>query len=345
VRRVTKLPLAKLSIHIGHLFAVLSFGMSVFSASLAWGGPSFPLEGFVQANGVRLQYLDWGGSGEAMILLHGLADNPHVFDDLAPAFVDRFHVVGYARRGSGSSDAKGPYDVDTLADDLRGLMDALGIEKADLVGASAGGDEITEMAAKHPERVSGIVYLDAGYDWSDPDFYAAYQALPFRAIERPSSATASMNAFRSYQKAMWYPGLDDIRRIEAQLRDSVVIQPDGSVMDRTSAEVVKALYSALFSNKRRDYAHVRCPVLAIYAQHVYDVEGAATPRRHEARAYEEKYSRPFQTKSIDLVGRELANVQVLRVPGAHGSFFLTHRTQVVGAMRRFLTEVGPNGAK
>ena len=57
-------------------------------------------EHVVEVNGVKLEYLDWGGPGEVLILLHGSGDNPHVFDDLAPAFMDRFHVIAYARRGT-----------------------------------------------------------------------------------------------------------------------------------------------------------------------------------------------------------------------------------------------------
>src|SRR6185436_18715655 len=110
-----------------------------------------PIEGFVETNGVRLQYLDWGGTGPALILIHGLGDDPHAYMDLAPAFADRFHVIAYASRGSGSSDAHGPYDTATLTEDLRGLMDALGIVRADLAGSSAGGNEVTAMAARYPQ--------------------------------------------------------------------------------------------------------------------------------------------------------------------------------------------------
>src|ERR1700730_12280129 len=156
------------------------------------------LEGFVETNDDRLQYLDWGGSGPALILIHGLGDNPHKYDDLAPAFTDRFRVIAYARRGAGASDKKGPYDIGTLTEDLRGLMDALGIAKADIVGQSSGGDEITEMAIAHPDRVRRIVYLDGVYDYSDPEFRVVEKALPSWVFGRPASVMASLDAFRWY---------------------------------------------------------------------------------------------------------------------------------------------------
>src|SRR5260370_40868199 len=103
-----------------------------------WSDPAAHKSGFVTANGVRPYYLDWGGSGAALILIHGLNGSPHCFDDLASAFTDRFRVVAYARRGNGQSEAKGPYDIATFTEDLRGLMDGLGIAKAHLAGHSIG---------------------------------------------------------------------------------------------------------------------------------------------------------------------------------------------------------------
>lgn len=314
---------------------LLIHGLAPTGACAAASGP---MEGFVDTNGVRLQYLDWGGSGPALILLHGLADNPHRFDDLAPAFAGQFHVIAYARRGSGSSDAKAPYDTVTLTQDLLGLMDALKIAKASLVGHSAGGDEITEMAVEHPERVSRIVYLDGGYDWADPAFHAVYNELPSKVLELPMGAMASLDGFLGYQRIMWYRELDDMRRIEADLRQRVVLQPDGSLKNRTPKELMDALYAALWTNKRREYTRVRCPALAIYADHLYDLHIDDAEKRHSFIAFEQKFWSPFQRESIDRVRRELANVEIVRVPGLHDSFPLTSRQQVVSTMRSFLSD-------
>ena len=51
--------------------------------------------------GVRLEVLDWGGKGQALVLLTGIGDNAHVFDEFAYQFTDRFHVIGITRRGFG----------------------------------------------------------------------------------------------------------------------------------------------------------------------------------------------------------------------------------------------------
>ena len=152
-----------------------------------WSDNSRHKSGFVTANGVRLQYLDWGGSGPALILIHGYGDNPHAFDDLAPAFTDRFRVIAYAQRGHGNSEVRGPYDTATMTEDLRAFMDSLGIAKANLAGWSMAGNVITAMSGAHPERIDHLVYLDGAYDWSDPASAAALQAFPYEYPAPPSA--------------------------------------------------------------------------------------------------------------------------------------------------------------
>jgi pimeloyl-ACP methyl ester carboxylesterase len=294
-----------------------------------------PLEGFVQTNSVRLQYLDWGGSGAALILLHGLGDNPHAFDDFAPAFVAQFHVVALARRGSAGSEVKGPYDVGTLTEDLRGFMDALGIAHANLIGHSVSGNEITEMASRYPERVDRIVYFDAGYDWSDPEFRETFDAFP-SILARPAASMKSLQAFLQHEQRTEFRELDDLRRVEADLRQSVVIQRDGSLKDRTSKDALSAQYAALWTDKRRDYSRIHCPALAIYAEHVFDTQTGNLKGRRAASVYERQYWQPFQRHSIERIRHELPNVQIERVPGRHRSFFLTHREQIVTRVRKFL---------
>jgi len=75
--------------------------------------------GFITVNRVRLHYLDWGGSGETMLFLHGLGDTPHIFDNLAPKFTNQFRVLGLTRRGHGQSEnPETGYDTATLVEDF-----------------------------------------------------------------------------------------------------------------------------------------------------------------------------------------------------------------------------------
>jgi pimeloyl-ACP methyl ester carboxylesterase len=301
----------------------------------AWSDAAPHKSGFVTANGIRLHYLDWGGSGAALILIHGFGANPHHFDDLASAFTDRFQVIAYARRGHGRSDAKGPYDTATLTEDLRGLMDALDIAKAHLAGWSMGGNEITAMAGTHPERVNRIVYLEAAYDWADPAFMAALKSYPLD-MTTPASAMTSLDTYREYQRTVLYPGVSDASRFEAYIRDLVVIQPDGTVRQRMSDSVRQALEARVLTD-RRDYTKVRSPALAIYAEKMLDARYGDSAQRAKISAWEQNHMVPFRAASIERVRRELPGVEIVNVPGTHDDFVFTSREQVVGAMLRFLS--------
>jgi pimeloyl-ACP methyl ester carboxylesterase len=124
-----------------------------------------PIDQFSTINGVTLQHLDWGGQGPTILLLPGLGDDVHQFDAFAPHFTDRFHVVGLSRRGQGASDkpASG-YDTNTLVEDIRGFLDAIHLDRVDIIGHSIAGVEMTLFAAKYPGRLRHLVYLDAAYD-------------------------------------------------------------------------------------------------------------------------------------------------------------------------------------
>ncbi len=296
--------------------------------------------GFVTANGIRLHDLDWGGSGPVLVLIHGGLDNAHVFDDLAPAFTDRFRVIAYDLRGHGRSDAKGPFDTTTRTEDLRGLMDSLGIAKAHLAGWSMGGNDITAMAGSHPERVDHIVYLEGAYDWGDPGFAAAFKSVPVD-FTPPASAMTSLDAYREYQQRTWLPAVSDVARFEAYVRDLVVIQSDGTVRQRITDSVTQAVLSTVLTD-RRDYTKVRSPALAIYAESYFDTRNGDSSQYAKNLAWEQKYMAPLRAASIERVRRELPSVEIVKVPGTHKDFVFTSREQVVSAMQRFLggTEKG-----
>jgi pimeloyl-ACP methyl ester carboxylesterase len=95
----------------------------------------------------------------------------------------RYHVYGVTRRGFGKSSApKEGYDTDRLADDVIGALDALKLKRVVLVGHSIAGLELSSIAARHPDRVAGLIYLDTTYifDKDDKDLFGVgewYQHL------------------------------------------------------------------------------------------------------------------------------------------------------------------------
>jgi pimeloyl-ACP methyl ester carboxylesterase len=137
--------------------------------------------GLVTVNGIKLHYLDWGGKGEALLFITGTGDDAHVFDEMAPKFTDSFRVLALTRRGFGESDKpETGYDTATLAEDVREFLDVMKIKRVNLVGHSAGGDELTRFASVYPKRALKLVYLDAAYDRTDVAAIEAKDPLPIR---------------------------------------------------------------------------------------------------------------------------------------------------------------------
>ena len=111
---------------------------------------------------VKLEVLDWGGTGRNLALLAGLGNTAHVFDHLGPKLAAHYHVIGITRRGFGQSSApKTGYDPKRLADDVVAVLDALHIADPVLVGHSIAGEELSAVSTYHPGRAAALVYLDA----------------------------------------------------------------------------------------------------------------------------------------------------------------------------------------
>ena len=113
---------------------------------------------------VRLEVLDWGGSGPPLVLL-GCYLSAHMHDEFAPKLTNQFHVYGMTRRGIGASDKPATgYAVPRSANDVLEVLDALNLQKSLLVGTSCAGQILTMFASQHSDRLRGLVYLDGATD-------------------------------------------------------------------------------------------------------------------------------------------------------------------------------------
>ncbi len=189
---------------------------------------------FVNVNGIRLHSLDWGGSGPELLFLAGRGCNAHIYDRFAPRFTSNFHVLALTRRGHGQSDYPDTgYDIDTLTDDIRLFLDSLQIEHVFLVGHSLAGIELSHFAAQYPDRVLGLVYLDAAYDRSSAECKEVGEKWPVKDVEEPPDNGVYDNITdlsAHYQRnspafaAIWNEAMDE------ELRHQVMINPEGKVV-------------------------------------------------------------------------------------------------------------------
>jgi pimeloyl-ACP methyl ester carboxylesterase len=296
-------------------------------------------DSFVQANGVRLHYRDWGGSGEPVILLPGLGNTARIYDSFAPALARDFRVLAVTRRGHGRSETPGGgYALDTLVADLRAFMDAVGIQRAHLVGHSLAGAELTRFAALHPGRVGKLVYLDAAYDRSTQG--PVFEQDP---MEQPAPTPADRASAEAYLAYTRRTRLDLARYwtapVVADITENLAAQADGTVRWRTPGSVFGAIIGGV-STAAPEYDRVRAPALAIYAveNEDYLLPVDATPERRAAHArYQAEVLEVWRRQSIEQFRSGVRNGRVVEMDAGH-HLFLHRPAEVLQLVRDFLRQ-------
>jgi len=300
---------------------------------------------FVNVNGIRLHYLDWGGDGPTLLFLAGLGCNAHIYDRFAPRFADKYHVLALTRRGHGQSDyPEAGYDIDTLTEDIRQFMDCLKIDRAILAGHSLAGIELSHFAALYPGRVRGLVFLDAAYDRSSPEFKAMLEKNPSRDIQIPG-ANEAYYTIPDYaaQVKYAYPALAAIwdELLDEHILHEVRMDADGKVVDKMSDEVGKAIHETVTGYVPED-SKIQAPVLSIYAikDNTYYVSRDYMTEEQQAQViqYFDAVVQPWNSHSIEQFRRNVPHARIVEIPGGHHYCFIKQEDIVFNEMRKFLPE-------
>ncbi|MFN8597462.1 MAG: alpha/beta hydrolase [Anaerolineae bacterium] len=219
-------------------------------------------ETYIEANGLRFHALDWGGHGDWLVLLHGLASQAHIWDLVAPQLIDRFRVIAIDQRGHGLSDKPDSgYDFATITRDLDAILSALKIDRAWLAGHSWGGNVAVHYAADHPQRVSGLILVDGGF-LQMPDHVDWPTAK--KMLEPPDLIGTPVEEFRAnlkvWQGAAWSPDAEAITLHNFEIRADQTIAPH--LKKSNHMQVVRALYD---HHPSELWASIQCPVLMVPA--------------------------------------------------------------------------------
>jgi pimeloyl-ACP methyl ester carboxylesterase len=200
------------------LFAIACLGFSPVPAGAAELWQTLPptpapvaAGQHASVNGIRLYYVDTGGSGSPVLLLHGGLSNSDYLADVARALAPKHRVILVDSRGHGRStrDAR-PFGYDLMADDVVALLDTLKIDKAAVVGWSDGAIIGLDLAMRHPARVTRVFAFGANTltsgvkdDVEQNPTFAAFVTRAGGDYTRLSPTPGEYDAFHAQIGKMW----------------------------------------------------------------------------------------------------------------------------------------------
>lgn len=324
-------------VHRSLLRAIATLWLVSFTALGQQNDSSAHLIQLVEADrGVQLEVLDFGGPGRPVVLLPGLGDTAHVFDIFGPKLSGEYHVYAITRRGFGQSshpdpNVKGAYSADRLGDDVLAVMDYLKLDRPVLIGHSIAGEELSSIGFKHPEKVSGLIYLDAGYAYA---FYNASRGDIYLDLYDLESKLELMRPGKGPNDTR--PVIDQLLpllpRFEALLKDERAFLgalPPGMIAGSSSA--LGPVYQAILTSEQR-FTRITPPVLAIFAfPHEMGFTDSAAQSAFDAQ--EEANTGP-QIKAFE---QGVPQARVVRLPHANHYVFRSNEDDVLREVRKFLS--------
>jgi len=323
---------------------------------------------------VSLEVLDWGGTGHPIILLAGMGNTAHVWDDFAPKLTSGNHVYAITRRGYGISDApQSGYSADRLGDDVLAVMKTLKIERPILIGHSLGGEELSSIGSRHPELVSALIYLDAGYPYAFYDSvhgdYAVDLAVLRRELDQLAMNPSDVNGTK--EVAANLPRLTkSLQSAEAAKRSAATSKscPPSTadfasftalhryLADRVGGDIPESelhqthvgtpngtvgppltkpfVSSQIFAGYQR-YTKIPVPILAIYASpHNYGICEA-----DKVKFVVDKAAELRNLQQIIAFQRGLPSARVVRIANANHYVFISNQTEVLNQIHGFIASL------
>jgi pimeloyl-ACP methyl ester carboxylesterase len=175
-------------------------------------------ERFFRSGPLRIHFRDWGNPGAPpLIIVHGLRDHSHSFDDLARGILDRFHVLALDLRGHGDSETTPYYSFGHFVLDLHNMIRALRLQRPALIGHSMGGEVVAHFAGYFPAVPNRIVIVEG---------------LGPPPVDLGEEVAWTVGAFARTDRAFaGHPGLPDLEAAYRRLRERNPRLPEGKARE------------------------------------------------------------------------------------------------------------------
>src|SRR5439155_4880314 len=227
-----------------------------------------PRDGFLDASGLRMHYLDWGQEGKPKLLfLHGGGLTAHTWDFTCLQLRHDYHCYALDQRGHGDTEGEmsggDPY---AQRDDIRGAVVALGLDQFVLIGMSMGGQNTTIYAGSHARTLRGAVIIDVGPEGRElgsreiGNFIGARPA--FASLEEAVEAAHQFNPVRP-KEHLKYSLLHNLREdADGKWRWKY----DRGPRPEFDLEKFRAQRKGLTEKLWAEVANITCPVLLVHGE-------------------------------------------------------------------------------
>jgi len=268
----------------------------------------------VRTNDIETYY-ERRGEGPPVVFVHGAVVDHSQWDPQFEALSDEYTTVAYDVRGHGRTGGsqRGRYSVDLFADDLGELLDALEIDEVVLCGLSTGGCIAQVYAARHPERVAGLVLVDT----FAPDYLTVGERLQRSLVLRATVPPARIFGYERVERAM--VRLQELISGEGVSGDYETIERIRETGPKMATDEFAKVIGAVAGFHRTEvrFPAISAPTLVLYGE-------------HEA---------PFMRRQARHLATEIGGATLRAVPGGGHASNLDEPDFVTGAVRQLLESV------
>ncbi len=308
-----------------------------------------PRNAFVDAETVRLRYLEWDPQqlcpeqsdteqdAIPLVLLHGLGATADTWRLVAQYLYRKHPVIAFDLRGHGYSDQPDEgYDMITVTEDVIRGMAALGLGQVALAGHGWGARVALVLAARHPALVSHLILVDCPH--VEPRHWPGMTRESFiNEVASPDLYTSRKQFIRTMHQEMeayWTPEIEGI--LHTYIRDL----PDGRVEERLSPEHQRAIRAVLWEDRALSYyGKLTCPVLLVPAA-AQPVPGEEPPERLE-EAREFAAAKGYMAEQVK---RTIQHCQIQWMPDTAHDIQLQRPRELAEAMASFILSPYPERA-
>lgn len=235
----------------------------------------------------------------------------------------------------------GNYAPDRLGDDVLAVIDALKIDRPILAGHSIAGQELSSIGSRHPEKVAGLIYLEAAYGYAFYDQAHGDLKIDSLEVRRLLDALESAQGPRALRAVALQLLERDLPRMESDLKE--VREGTEALTGLLPALPAAQSFPAAVDARQaillgaQKYTRNHCPVLAVLSL-PHEI-GGSFPGDPAAEAVVAAYAKASTARQTEAIEAASPGAQVVRIPNADHYIFQSNEAEVLAAMNAFIAKL------